>query len=122
MTDTFTLVEFYEKVQRTDDGHPYWEEPSCDINGELMVFDTVEDAAGMARFILGSDGNGPEREPRSEHAPLIGVLVHNFDARGDEPDDPESWSYGWVDIDGKLHEGDYENDPDHWRTNPVRVA
>lgn len=116
--DSFTLVEFYETVQRTADGHPYWEEPSLDINGDLMVFDTAEDAAGMARFIMGCDGD-EEREPRPDHAPIIGILMHDWDARGAEPDDPQSWSWGWVDLDGVAHEGDYESAP-HWTLNPIK--
>ena len=118
-TTTFTLVEFYTAVQRTEDGHPYWEEPSLDLEGALMVFDTAEDAAGMARFILGADSGTEEREPRPDRAPLIGIIGHDYDAREDIPADAEGWSHGWVDIDGALHEGDYENDPAYWQTNPV---
>lgn len=124
MADTFTLVEFFTQVQRGADGRPYWEEPSCDIEGKLMVFSTPEDARGMAAFIMGADSGTLEREPRPDHADIIGVLCHNYDAEihnsadeGDD-DDRETWSYGWVDVDGVLHEGDYESAP-YWHTNPV---
>lgn len=122
---TFTLVEFFQTVQHDGaTGAAYWEEPSMTDQEprDVMIFDTAEDAADMARFILGADGAGDEREPRPDYAPLIGILQHDGDMR--DLDDPEcegysGWSYGWVDIDGVLHEGDYEDAP-HWIDNPVR--
>lgn len=109
-SETFTLVEFLTETA-VSDGKVYWEESSCDINGDVMVFGSVEDAAGMARFIMGCDG-GDEREPRLGYAPLIGIVCEESDESG--------YSLGWVDLDGVLHYGDYENDPEYWAANPVR--
>lgn len=116
---TYTLVEFHQQAQIDPaTGKSWWEEEAIAEDQSLMVFNTPEDAADMARFMLGADGDDGEREPREGMVPLIGILANDCS----DPDENTGWAQGWVGLDGVYHDGDYENDPPEWETHAIRPA
>ncbi len=108
----FTLEEF---------GSDKLSSPSMSVNDELMVFPTFDSAALMAEWML-------EGGPEDGKQPIIGIIRYTYNPATEDDstrDEGEAWSEGWVEYkDGIVsrHVGDYENDPDIWKTDEEKVA
>lgn len=105
MTDAthYTLQIFGDTDDRDGSSWGY-EDSETDVNGDLLVCGDIDGAVGMARFILGADGDDAVREPREGWLPVIGILAHDHDPDMCEtPDDPQSWGEGYVTLDGVYH-------------------
>ena len=111
------VLQEYELSMRPDGRSAQWLEFSTlsDGDGSLLVTEDLENARGMARFMLGADHDGPEREPRENLLPFIAITEFDYPVDEREPDGYEGgWACGWVTLDGVYHDGDYENDDELW--------
>jgi hypothetical protein len=107
------VLQEYE-VEHWDDPQLYSSHLALDVNGDLMVLDDLDNAQGMARFILGADHEGPEREPREGLLPLIAITEFDYPPTREPVGNEGGWACGWITLDGQYHDGDYENDEALW--------
>ena len=97
--ERFTLTEFDAETHLGGD--------SLAEDGTLMVFNSFDDAAGMARFMV--------EDPTS--FPLVGINATRY-----EENEQTGWAAGWAERMGEgpetvvVERGDYENDSGVWNS------